>query len=72
MFFHDSVLKCIKCDRKIQDMGQRMYLFMFHMIKITQSMQFFSSKISTVTNMILMLYNSSEVESNELHLLALL
>ncbi len=54
-----SRLKCIKSDRKIQDMGQKMYLFTFHMIQITQRMQFFSSKISTVTNVILILYNRS-------------
>ncbi len=40
-------------------MGQKMYLLTFHMIKITQRMQFFSSKISTVTNVILISYNSS-------------
>ncbi len=33
-----------KSDRKIQDMGQTMYLFTFHMIKITQRMQFFLQK----------------------------
>ncbi len=34
---HDSVLKCIKSDRKIQDM----YIFTFHMIKITRRVPFF-------------------------------
>ncbi len=33
-----------KSDRKIQDMGQTMYLFTFHMIKITQSSFFFKKK----------------------------
>ncbi len=27
---HDSVIKCIKNDHKIQDMGQKMYIFTFH------------------------------------------
>ncbi len=35
-----SRLKCIKCDRKIQDMGQKMYIFTLHMIQITQSAVF--------------------------------
>ncbi len=39
-----SQLKCIKSDRKIQDMGQKMYLFMFHMIKITRRVPFFLQK----------------------------
>ncbi len=39
-----SRLKCIKSDRKIQDMGQKMYIFTFHMIQITQRVQFFSKK----------------------------
>ncbi len=55
---HGSVLKCIKSDRKIQDMWQKMYIFMFHMIQITQRVQFLSSKISTVTNVILILYKN--------------
>ncbi len=38
---HDSVLKCIKSDRKIQDMGQKMYLFTFHIVKIAQRVPFF-------------------------------
>ncbi len=54
-----SRLKCIKSDCKIQDMGQKMYIFTFHMIKITGSVQFFSSNISMITNLILILYNSS-------------
>ncbi len=37
-----SRLKCIKSDCKIQDMGQKMYIFTFHMIQITQRVQFFS------------------------------
>ncbi len=41
---HDSVLKCIKSDRKIQDMGQKIYLFMFQMVKITRRVQFFLQK----------------------------
>ncbi len=36
-----------------------MYIFTFHMIKITQRVQFFSPNISTITNVILILYNSS-------------
>ncbi len=28
-----SRLKCIKNDRKIQDMGQKMYIFTFHIVK---------------------------------------
>ncbi len=56
---HDSVLKCIKNDRKIQDMGQKMYIFTFHTVKITRRVPFFSSKISMITNVILVLYNSS-------------
>ncbi len=39
-----SRLKCIKSDRKIQDMGQKMYIFTFHLIKITQRMQFILKK----------------------------
>ncbi len=54
-----SWLKCIKNDRKIQDMGKKMYIFTFHMIKITGRVPFFSSKISMITNVILILYNSS-------------
>ncbi len=54
-----SRLKCIKNDRKIQDMGQEMYIFMLHIVKITRRVQFFSSKISMITNVILILYNSS-------------
>ncbi len=46
-----SLLKCIKNDRKIQDMGEEMYTFTFHAV--------FSSKISMITNVILILYNSS-------------
>ncbi len=65
-----SRLKCIKSDRKIQDMGQKIYIFTFHMIKITQRVQFFSPKISTITNVILTLYNSSinnKLISRDLH-----
>ncbi len=36
-----------------------MYIFTFHMIQITQRVQFLSKKISTITNVILILYNSS-------------
>ncbi len=54
-----SLLKCIKSDRKIQDMGQKMYIFTFHIVKITGRVPFFSSKISIITNVILILYNSS-------------
>ncbi len=36
-----------------------MYIFTFHMIKITGRVLFFSSKISMITNVILILYNSS-------------
>ncbi len=64
-----SRLKCIKSDCKMQDMGKKMYLFTFYMIKITQRMIFFP-KISTVTNVILILYNSSinnELISRDLH-----
>ncbi len=69
---HGSVVqsKCIKSDRKIQDMGQKMYIFTFHMIKITQRVQFFSPKISMITNVILTLYNSSinnKLISRDLH-----
>ncbi len=39
-----SRLKCIQSDRKIQDMGQKMYIFTFHMIKITRRVQFFLQK----------------------------
>ncbi len=46
------LLKCIKKDRKIQDMGaENVYIYV--------SCRFFSSKISTITNVILILYNSS-------------
>ncbi len=41
---HGSVLKCIKSDRKIQDMGKKMYIFTFHMIQITQSVPFYLQK----------------------------
>ncbi len=34
---HGSVLKCIKSDRKIQDMGQKIYIFTFHMYSFTFS-----------------------------------
>ncbi len=55
-----SLLKCIKNDHKIQDMREEnVYIFTFHIVKITQRVQFFSSKISMITNVILILYNSS-------------
>ncbi len=36
-----------------------MYIFTFHIVKITGRVPFFSSKISTITNVIMILYNSS-------------
>ncbi len=55
-----SLLKCIKNDHKIQDMREEnVYIFTFHIVKITQRVPFFSSKISMITNVILILYNSS-------------
>ncbi len=36
-----SQLKCFKSDRKIQDMGQKMYIFTFHIVKIAQRVPFF-------------------------------
>ncbi len=33
--------RCIKSDRKIQDMGQNIYIFMFHIVKIAQRVPFF-------------------------------
>ncbi len=53
-----SRLKCIKNDRIIQDMVAE-NVFTFHIVKITPKGLFFSSKISTITNMILILYNGS-------------
>ncbi len=53
---HDSVLKCIKNDHKIQDMGQKMYIFT---LISHEECCFFPSKISMITNVILILYNSS-------------
>ncbi len=57
---HDSV---IKNDRKIQDfvcnLARKLYIFTFHIVKITRRVPFFSSKISMITNVILILYNSS-------------
>ncbi len=41
---HGSVLKCIMSDRKIQDMGQKMYIFTFHIVKITRRVLFFLQK----------------------------
>ncbi len=35
-----------------------MYIFTFHIVKITQRVLFFSSQISMITNVILVLYNS--------------
>ncbi len=37
---HGSVLKCIKSDRKIHDMGQKMYIFTFHDSNHTKSAVF--------------------------------
>ncbi len=37
-------IKMIKNDRKIQDMGQKIYLFTFHMIKITGRVLFYLQK----------------------------
>ncbi len=55
-----SLLKCIKNDHKIQDMREEnVYIFTFHIVKITQRVPFFPSKISMITNVILILYNSS-------------
>ncbi len=48
-----SRLKCIKNDCKIQDMGQKMYIFTFHIVKIAQRVPFFFFKISIITNVIL-------------------
>ncbi len=36
-----------------------MHIFTFDIVKITGRVQFFSSKISMITNLILILYNSS-------------
>ncbi len=36
-----------------------MYIFTFHIVKITRRVLFFSSKISMITNVILIVYNSS-------------
>ncbi len=36
-----------------------MYIFTFHTVKITRRVPFFSSKINMITNVILILYNSS-------------
>ncbi len=41
---HGSVLKCIMSDRKIQDMGQKIYIFIFHIVKITRRVPFFLQK----------------------------
>ncbi len=40
-------------------MGQKMYIFSFHMIKNHRKGAVLSSKISMITNVILILYNSS-------------
>ncbi len=56
---HDSVLKCIKSDRKIQVMGaENLYIYVSHSSNHTKG-AVFSSKISMITNVILILYNSS-------------
>ncbi len=54
-----SRLKCIKNDRKIQDLGAEMYIFTFHIVKNHTKGAVFSSKISMITSVILILYNSS-------------
>ncbi len=54
-----SWLKCIKSDRKIQDMVAEMYIFTFHIVKNHTKGAVFSSEISMITNVILILYNSS-------------
>ncbi len=54
-----SRLKCIKSDRKIQDMGSKhLYIYISYDLNHTKSAVFFF-KISTITHVILILYNSS-------------
>ncbi len=55
-FFH-----CMNQSIKMHlDMGQKMYIFIsFHIVTITRRVTFFSPKVSIITNVILILYNSS-------------
>ncbi len=54
-----SLLKCIKNDRKIQDMGaENVYIYISYDKKSHKECRFFF-KISMITNVILLLYNSS-------------
>ncbi len=65
-----SRLKCIKSDRKIQDMGEEnVFIYVSYDSNHTKS-AVFSPKISTITNVILILYNSSisnKLISRDLH-----
>ncbi len=65
-----SRLKCIKSDRKNQDMGGRKCIYLHFILLKSHKECSFSSKISTVTNVILILYNSSinnKLISRDLH-----
>ncbi len=57
---HDSVdYNALRMIAKFKIWGQKMYIFTFHIVKNHRKCGVFSSKISMITNVILILYKSS-------------